>query len=274
MQPAQQLSEFMTAPIGLYVASRVFVYWCASAELYGFALWGRPDVADLRALTAILDVEIRPDVAPHASLVDLRRLVGVDEGAYETLVAYLGTRQSAYQGVVTRQALLRPAGLPGAVVTGFYQVMEPPYPTQVHEDPEPALRWLGLAEPAPFVAELDAIVADAMNEGIVARLGRVLVPPFAGVTLEKAAATLGMSARSLQRRLQEENTTFQDEYNAAQVRAAQAALRDTDMKLTALALEVGCASLANFSAMFRRVTGESPSDYRARHRTGERDRRR
>ncbi|WAS95756.1 helix-turn-helix transcriptional regulator [Nannocystis punicea] len=264
----------MTAPVGLYVAARTFVYWCASAELYGFALWGRPDVADLRALTAILDVEIRPDVVAHASLVDLRRLVGVDEGAYEILVAFLGARQSTYQGVVTRQALLRPAGLPGAVVTGFYQVMQPSYPTQVYEQPEPALCWLGLAEPAALVAELDAIVAGAMDEGIVARLGRVLVPPFAGVTLEKAAGALGMSPRSLQRRLQEENTTFQDEYNAAQVRAAQAALRDTDMKLTALALEVGCASLANFSAMFRRVTGESPSDYRARHRTSERDKRR
>lgn len=260
----------MAAPIGRYVASRSFVYWCASAGLYGFAAWGRPDVVEVRWLTGVLDVELRPDAGPHASLVDLRRLTGVDEAAYAALVAHLGARQDDYRERVTRQALLRPSGLPGAVVTGFYQMMEASYPTRVYERPEAALRWLGLAEPGPLIAELDAIVAAVMHgESVALRLRRVLVPPFAGVTLEKAAAALGMSARSLQRRLQAEETTFQDEYNAAQVRAAQAVLRDTDTKLTALALEVGCASLASFSAMFRRVTGESPSDYRARHRKGE-----
>ncbi len=38
------------------------------------------------------------------------------------------------------------------------------------------------------------------------------------------------------------------------------------MKLTAVAVEVGCASLQHFSSLFRKLVGESPSTWRDLHR--------
>ena len=47
-----------------------------------------------------------------------------------------------------------------------------------------------------------------------------------------------------------------------------ALLLESDAKLTSVAVEVGCASLQHFSSLFRKLTGESPSAWRARHRQG------
>nr|WP_286202601.1 helix-turn-helix transcriptional regulator [Comamonas sp. JC664] len=79
---------------------------------------------------------------------------------------------------------------------------------------------------------------------------------------------MGMSERTLQRRLKEADTSFQSELNAVQVRMAQTLLRESDMKLTAVAVEVGCASLQHFSSLFRKLVGESPSGWRDRQLQG------
>jgi AraC-like DNA-binding protein len=60
------------------------------------------------------------------------------------------------------------------------------------------------------------------------------------------------------------STTFQAEQNRAQVRAAQRLRRETAASLTQIASAVGCGSLAQFSTMFRRVTGLTPSAWRGR----------
>lgn len=75
-------------------------------------------------------------------------------------------------------------------------------------------------------------------------------------------ATFAMSERSLQRRLGDHDTTFQAEVNHARVRIAKRLLRETEVSLTQIAQEVGCASLASFSALFRRATGTPPSAWR------------
>ena len=78
---------------------------------------------------------------------------------------------------------------------------------------------------------------------------------------------LGVSERSLQRQLRQEGTSFRREVDAARIRAARTLLADTDQKITVIALEVGCATLQHFSALFRRMTGETPSEWRARQRS-------
>jgi AraC-like DNA-binding protein len=70
----------------------------------------------------------------------------------------------------------------------------------------------------------------------------------------------------LQRRLAERDTTFQRELAHARVDAAKKLLIDTDASLTEIAFDVGCASLPTFSALFRKIVGESPSQWRARER--------
>jgi AraC-like DNA-binding protein len=88
-----------------------------------------------------------------------------------------------------------------------------------------------------------------------------------GISVSGAAGALGMSERTLQRKLGEVGTTFQDEMAEARIRAAKRMLLDGDAPLTAIAFDVGCASLQHFSALFRKRTGQSPSDFRRQSRT-------
>jgi AraC-like DNA-binding protein len=84
------------------------------------------------------------------------------------------------------------------------------------------------------------------------------------ITVRAAARALGTSPRTLQRGLSELGTSFRAEVERARVRAAEALLAETNAKLEVIALQVGCSSPSSFSRLFRRLTGESPSDFRAR----------
>ena len=56
------------------------------------------------------------------------------------------------------------------------------------------------------------------------------------------------------------------ELRKARVSRAMGLLEGTDMKLMAVALEVGFAKLANFTDAFRRQTGSTPAQWRATRR--------
>jgi AraC-like DNA-binding protein len=77
---------------------------------------------------------------------------------------------------------------------------------------------------------------------------------------------LGISERTLQRKLGEAGTGYLNELAEARVRAARRLLLESDAPLTAIAYDVGCASLQHFSALFRKRTGESPSAFRRKRR--------
>ena len=101
---------------------------------------------------------------------------------------------------------------------------------------------------------------------VVAALRAFLDARLEGPSIAEAAKSLGMSERTLQRRLREADTSYVDQLAKARLGAAQRLLLDSDASLTTIALDVGCASLQHFSALFRKQLGESPSSWRARHR--------
>ena len=51
------------------------------------------------------------------------------------------------------------------------------------------------------------------------------------------------------------------------IERAKALLRDTDLAVTEIAFQTGWNSLGTFGRIFRDITGESPSELRARERT-------
>ena len=55
------------------------------------------------------------------------------------------------------------------------------------------------------------------------------------------------------------------------IERATALLRDTDTAITDIAFETGWASLGTFGRVFRDVTGESPSEFRARQKAAAHD---
>lgn len=266
MRSALDESDFRRDPFGACLAGRAFLYFCARPTLCGFALWGRPDADDLRQLERVLTIELGKTFPAHVSLVDASRLEGVDPGAFAVLHAYVAANTTRLREQVEKLAIVRPPGVAGATVAGFFHVAEPPYPTFIAADAKEALSWLGERDDG-FLPALEVALADATGApALLVALRRLLDAQPGKVALEDAARALGLSPRSLQRRLRDAGSTYQNEIARSQVRAAQRLLRESDASLTAIAFEVGCATPQHFSALFRRIAGETPSAWRARHR--------
>lgn len=262
MRPADGVDAFFRAPAGTFIGGRNWVYLCTDAGLFGQIYRGRPEAADVEQLTSLWQVELRAETPPHASYVDASGLTGMDPGWFELMRSELERNRAALSDKLQRQALVRPPGLPGALVAGFYDVLTPSYPVQVFESAADALGWLGRPELAGAIVSL--VQQSSGAEPLVEQLRRFLARGLAGATLPTAARDAGVSPRTLQRRLRDAGTSFQTELQTARIDAAKALMADTGTKLTAIALEVGCSSLQHFSGLFRQLTGVSPSEWRAR----------
>jgi AraC-like DNA-binding protein len=81
--------------------------------------------------------------------------------------------------------------------------------------------------------------------------------------VETTARALGLSTRTLQRRLREADTTFQGEVLSARVRMAQRCMLESDASLTAIALDTGFTSPQHMATVFRRLVGQTPSAWRS-----------
>ena len=248
-------------PEGRYFASASFAHFCVRPELWGVLLWGRPSRDEMDSLVRSLRLELSAPL--HASIVDASRIESVDASAFELLDRYVRQNEAPLAERVRKLALVRPSGMEGAVVAGFFEVLPRPYPVRLFEDVSGALAWLEIAD-ADGVPEVLAQIYQAVSSipAQVAELRAVLEARLEGIGVKEAARALGVSDRTLQRRLREAGTSFQDEYNGARVRAAQRLLLDSDMPITQIALEVGCASPQHFSSLFRRLAGTSPSAWR------------
>jgi AraC-like DNA-binding protein len=265
--PADTVDAYLARPVGSCLLGPTYAVYWYSPGLNGIVFWGRPEEEHLARVTRALEAELAPDVAPHASLVDARRVLAIDLGAFNKLSEYVHRRSASFSRVVTRQALLRPEGLAGAGVAGFYAVLAPSYPVDVFTAPEAALRWLGVDDEEVVAGEIDALYALATSSScLVIALRAHLDQRPGAATLESAARALDMSTRQLQRKLLDARTSFQREEKAAKIRAAKTLLLETNYDIKRVAIEVGCASLQHFGALFRGVTCETPSQWRARQR--------
>jgi AraC-like DNA-binding protein len=263
------LEELARDPVGKYVAGETFAHFCAVPDVWGFLVWGRPDEKQAFELGRSLIVELAPPAVPHTSIIDATRLGAGDPGAFKAAERYLLRYGHLLTSWVTRQALIRPPGIGGAIVSGAFDVLPQPYPVAVFEDVSAAFAWM---LPGRDVSAYPALLVDIYDEvaggrQVVGSVREWLEGHLVDAEIGSAASALGMSERTLQRKLGAAKTTFKDELAEARIRAAKTKLQETDAPLTAIAFDVGCASLQHFSAMFRKRMKESPSAFRARSRT-------
>ena len=102
------------------------------------------------------------------------------------------------------------------------------------------------------------------RSGIAARIASLLATQLNGVLPDKSliAAQLGMSERTLQRRLQEEGTSFRDILDDTRHYLARELLRNTQLPLTDVAIQLGFAEPSAFYRAFRKWEGCTPGQYR------------
>lgn len=79
---------------------------------------------------------------------------------------------------------------------------------------------------------------------------------------ENVAQRLGISTRTMRRRLSDEGFTFNDAKNLARERRAKYLLVNSRASLTEIAFELGYSELSAFSRAFRGWVGETPQAYR------------
>jgi AraC-like DNA-binding protein len=89
--------------------------------------------------------------------------------------------------------------------------------------------------------------------------------------LERISRRMNTTARTLQRRLRAEGTSFQNVLDAVRRRRILTRISELDLPLKALAHEAGFSTPASFNKAFKRWTGMSPSAYRANLSKAHRD---
>ncbi|MGH7289456.1 MAG: helix-turn-helix transcriptional regulator [Myxococcota bacterium] len=269
MLHAAHTSEFVQAPVGRYVTGRTWLIWCVDVTLCGLVVWGRLDEGEVgrllvpnQAFFGLATPEQR------GVLADASRLERIDAAAFSRFARFVGDRLPDCESRTERQAFVRPPGFLGALVAGFYEVCgHPSYPVHTFTDAADALRWLGRGDVVALSEEIAALVVAASATPHAVRDLRELLSTDLRLPLGMAARRLGTSERSLQRELRRAGTSFRAEVDEARIRAAEILLAETDLKITSIALQVGCASLQHFSAFVRRLTGQTPSAWRAKLRS-------
>jgi len=255
----------MASPVGAHVRGRAFAAWMPNDALVGASHFGPFDPADLPALRALFELIAHPALRPPYDVVhDLGRVDLLDRPAFQLHAGFLAQWMPRITGRVRRLAVIRPAGLPGAAYTGLFHDHAAQLEGKLFESRDAAFEWLAID--AATRSELESIDRAFEQAPVVRRLRELLAADPREMTLERAAAALGHSTRSLQRHLADEQSSFRDELAHARIHAAKQRLVETDDKIEVIARELGFRSVPAFTTMFGRVIGEAPQAYRDRHR--------
>lgn len=254
-------ADRLLGPRPAWFAHRRFAAWSAGRSFVGWVLWSHFADEDAEAgkqLWIALAARMAP---PFDFVLDLRALESLSHGAYTRIREFATTGKP---GLRRMAILVGEETYGGAIQLGLYAISPPPFAWRSFTRYADAARWLERADAAPVFAEVEPMARAAAGEpSPAADLVRVLaVSPRA--TVEAAARTLGLSSRSLQRLLRERGTTFSDERDRARVVRARDLLADPAAKLDAVAAEIGCADRRSLNRLFRRLTGETPAEFRAR----------
>jgi len=84
----------------------------------------------------------------------------------------------------------------------------------------------------------------------------------AKVTADTMAVALGMSRRTLHRRLSDSGTTFNALRESIVISVAKESLANTSVSISELAQELGYSESSAFDRAFKRLTGQNPLEYR------------
>jgi AraC-like DNA-binding protein len=266
VQPVATVEAFLSAPVGRYFVADRYLVWCKSSRLAGSCHWDRLGHADILELTRFLTwraTEVGLDVG-FDMISDVGRVAGIDTDAYQLVTERFPEVLPNLEPMVRHFAFVHGGGFLGAVMAGVVPMAWNGARFCAFEDAREAFGWLENRDAFDEVAmliERATGVSPTLDE-----LRRYLRAQKGATSLEDSARALGRSPRSLQRHLREVGRGFRDELNQVRIESARQLLLDSDLKLEAIAEQVGLESASQFTRLFRQLAGELPSEFRARHR--------
>lgn len=115
-----------------------------------------------------------------------------------------------------------------------------------------------------LLTHADELGAAEHGSGLVAQIEQIILPqlPYGLPELKDVAELLHMSASTLKRRLQHEDTNYQSVCDSLRRRLAQAHVRETDKSFTEIAFLLGFSDLSTFYRAFKRWTEQTPQQFR------------
>jgi len=251
-------------------ATASVIVWAQTPQRVGLIHTGPFEPTDRAALEGMFEVSDAPHTAARPEVLhDVSAIGELDPEAFAFLEQFVASNADRLPRRVKRLAVVRPAGIAGAAVTGvFHQWIAPRVEARLCTTRIEAYEYLDIPEAER--AEIDA-VTPVHGSPVLRAFREALLRDVRAATLARAAASVSISSRSLQRLLAANGTTFRRELARARIRIAEGILLDRADKLEAVARELGFSSASNFSTMFARATGEPPSVYRERLRKSRRD---
>ena len=114
-----------------------------------------------------------------------------------------------------------------------------------------------------FIQLLEQRYPDNLRDQVRDIMGQLL--PSGECTVQRVAATLDLQPRVLQKRLQEDGTSYAALLRETRLQIAQQHLGARTMAITDLALNLGYAEVAVFSRHFKQWTGYSPRAWQKLH---------
>lgn len=108
------------------------------------------------------------------------------------------------------------------------------------------------------------LIAASVSETFVEGIQRVLyqVIPSGNFSLQDVASEIGTSTRTLQRNLQAENTTFNEQLQEVQKILSLNFLKNKHLTTSEIAYLVGFSEVSSFSRAFKKWTGKNISQYK------------
>lgn len=126
-----------------------------------------------------------------------------------------------------------------------------------------------LAKLAHLQLEHSSVPPRPHSSDFMCRLRELLESDLAGgATHQQLARRMGMSARTLRRRVQERGTSFQVVLDEVRYKRALALLAEPTLSVDEVARTLGYADSSNFRRAFRRWTGQPPRAYRRAEQLG------
>ena len=266
---------------GLWLGHSVSV---RSLGVVGFAMQHAPDVraafACLTRFRALMNDRVSPIIEETADAVVFRRVEppSIAGLASVMVAAPVGTLTLVRElaGLPEGSALATGAAFqhpPPANVARYRELLRCPIEFDAAET-RVALRRelfdLPLCRPDPNLFEyltrharaLEARLRDAASLADQLREALSQLLPEGEPEQAAFARRLGMSERTLQRRLQKEGTSFAALLDAARAELARSYLSDSKLAVFEVAYLLGYSEPSAFNRAFRRWTGQSPREYR------------
>jgi AraC-like DNA-binding protein len=268
MKSAASVDAFAADPVGSFVVGPTYMLWCPSARLIGATHWG-PFGSDLADIVKRMSLAEPPALAGGLdSFTDVRAIQSLELSLVSVVLGQLRAELEGAGGRVRRHAIIISPGVVGALIAGFMALLRVKHRVRFFFSTEEAQDWLGRSELSAALEELAPIIAEARAlSPTLSALRSYLDRSLHAATVESAAESMQISARTLQRELRQRDVTFKSELTAARLRAACFCLEHSDEKIDLVARRVGL-SPSQFHLMFRQLVGVTPAEYRAGRRGG------